>query len=99
MSVASPRPNARRLSRAPLGASMLKKIVFELLLQFQYFWVWYRPGEMFPNEKVRQVLKRLWEWSRTQQSVHWTGGESGGFCERHAIVFSGESCPLCTARQ
>jgi hypothetical protein len=59
---------------------MLKKIVFELLLQFQHFWVWYRPGEMFPNEKVRQILKRLWEWSRTQHSVHWTGLRRCPFC-------------------
>lgn len=34
-----------------------------------------------------------------QHGVHWTGLESGGFCEAHDVVFYGKSCPLCAARQ
>lgn len=40
-------------------------------------------------EKLRQEA--------AQQNVHPTGLESGGFCEKHDVVFYGESCPLCTA--
>ena len=38
---------------------------------------------------VRAVLQAA------EQSVHWTGGDSIGFCELHQISFLQAECPRC----
>ncbi len=54
------------------------------------------------RKRINSLLQDLEEWRKyerllTQRALD--GRESSGFCEKHVVVFSGEHCPVCAARQ
>ena len=48
-----------------------------------------------PRIAIELFAKWLAEQEAAQQSVHWTGGDSVGFCELHQISFLQAECPRC----
>ena len=42
----------------------MKNLVWHLIRRFEDWWIWKHPNKMFPIKFIRNILKRLKEWSR-----------------------------------